>query len=112
MKKILMMIAALMAVSSVAHAQGTWEYDCRRGYALKSFATDVDMDEAEIGVEVLRGKEDEETVRIRRREILALRKALPKILLEMKKCDAWYQCLADRDRGKVKHCYANDKRWR
>lgn len=23
-----------------------------------------------------------------------------------------YQCLRDRDAGKVKHCYANDKRWR
>jgi hypothetical protein len=32
--------------------------------------------------------------------------------LEIKKCDAWLQCLADRGRGKVKHCYENDKRWR
>ena len=37
-----MMIAAPMAVSSVAHAQGIWEYDCRRDHALKSFATDMD----------------------------------------------------------------------
>jgi|SRR5262249_49332171 len=26
-------------------------------------------------------------------------------------CD-FLQCLADRDAGKVKHCYENDKRWR
>src|SRR5215475_12597073 len=28
------------------------------------------------------------------------------------KCKAFYQCLEDRDRGKVKHCYENDRRWR
>jgi hypothetical protein len=37
---------------------------------------------------------------------------LEKELREWRKCDAYYQCLADRDAGKVKHCYANDKRWR
>ena len=30
----------------------------------------------------------------------------------IKKCKAFYQCLEDRDRGKVKHCYENDRRWR
>jgi hypothetical protein len=42
----------------------------------------------------------------------AARTRLEKMLREWRKCDAYYQCLADRDAGKVKHCYANDKRWR
>ena len=42
----------------------------------------------------------------------AARARLEKELRDWKKCDAYYQCLADRDAGKVKHCYANDKRWR
>jgi hypothetical protein len=31
---------------------------------------------------------------------------------ELKKCKAFYQCLEDREKGKVKHCYENDRRWR
>jgi hypothetical protein len=42
----------------------------------------------------------------------AARSRLEKELREWRKCDIYYQCLADRDAGKVKHCYANDKRWR
>jgi len=42
----------------------------------------------------------------------ASRLKLEKELSEWRKCDVYYQCLADRDAGKVKHCYANDKRWR
>src|SRR5215472_411684 len=42
----------------------------------------------------------------------AARMRLEKALCDWRKCDAYYQCLADRDAGKVKHCYANDKRWR
>src|SRR5262249_34514024 len=33
-------------------------------------------------------------------------------LKDLKKHCAWLQCLDDREAGKVKHCYANDKRWR
>jgi hypothetical protein len=40
----------------------------------------------------------------------AARTRLEKELREWRKCDAYYQCLADREVGKVKHCYANDKR--
>jgi hypothetical protein len=29
-----------------------------------------------------------------------------------KACAAYQRCLDDRDAGKVKHCYENDKRWR
>ena len=42
----------------------------------------------------------------------AARVRLEKELREAKKCDQYYQCLDDRAAGKVKHCYANDKRWR
>jgi len=42
----------------------------------------------------------------------AARVRLEKALRDWRKCDAYYQCLTDRDAGKVKHCYANDKRWR
>jgi hypothetical protein len=31
---------------------------------------------------------------------------------ELKKCNAFWQCVEDRDAGKVKHCYENDRRWR
>src|SRR5262249_24218063 len=31
---------------------------------------------------------------------------------ELKKHCEWFQCLDDRNAGKVKHCYANDRRWR
>ena len=42
----------------------------------------------------------------------AARMRLESELRDWQKCDKYYQCLADRDAGKVKHCYANDKRWR
>jgi aspartyl protease family protein len=42
----------------------------------------------------------------------AARMRLESELRDWRKCDAYYQCLTDRDAGKVKHCYANDKRWR
>jgi hypothetical protein len=38
---------------------------------------------------------------------------LQKFIPELKKCEAWYKCLYDRDiKHTVKHCYANDRRWR
>ena len=33
-------------------------------------------------------------------------------LRELKQCAAFHQCISDRNAGKVKHCYANDRRWR
>ena len=32
--------------------------------------------------------------------------------LELRKCIAFWSCVKDREAGKVKHCYENDKRWR
>jgi hypothetical protein len=37
---------------------------------------------------------------------------LQKYIPDLKKCTAFWQCVADREAGKVKHCYENDKRWR
>ena len=37
---------------------------------------------------------------------------IEKGLAVLKKCNAFYQCVVDRDAGKVKHCYENDSRWR
>jgi hypothetical protein len=37
---------------------------------------------------------------------------IQKLIPVLRKCDAFYKCVADRDAGKVKHCYANDRRWR
>jgi hypothetical protein len=33
-------------------------------------------------------------------------------LRELKQCAAFHQCISDRNAGKVKHCYENDRRWR
>jgi hypothetical protein len=37
---------------------------------------------------------------------------LEKEIKEFKRCLLFHKCLDDRDAGKVKHCYENDKRWR
>jgi hypothetical protein len=31
---------------------------------------------------------------------------------ELKKCIAFWRCVTDREAGKVKHCYENDRRWK
>jgi hypothetical protein len=37
---------------------------------------------------------------------------LEREIKNLKKCMLFWKCLSDRDAGKVKHCYENDKRWR
>jgi hypothetical protein len=37
---------------------------------------------------------------------------LEREIKNLKKCMLFWKCLGDRDAGKVKHCYENDKRWR
>jgi hypothetical protein len=75
-----------------------WEADCRRGYIRKAFPKDYP------------GLEFSDAVRI---DILPEEfTTLEKAIREMRKCEKFYQCLADRDQGKVKHCYENDRRWR
>jgi hypothetical protein len=39
-------------------------------------------------------------------------RALQKIIPDLKRCTAFWQCVEDREAGKVKHCYENDRRWR
>jgi hypothetical protein len=41
-------------------------------------------------------------------DVLQLQKFIP----ALKKCTAFWQCVEDRDNGKVKNCYENDRRWR
>jgi len=38
--------------------------------------------------------------------------AIQKLIPGLRKCEAFAKCVADREAGKVKHCYANDRRWR
>jgi hypothetical protein len=52
--------------------------------------------------------EGEATITLTLEDVLELQKHLPLL----KKCNAFWQCVADRDAGKVKHCYENDRRWR
>jgi hypothetical protein len=49
---------------------------------------------------------------IERKEFDKMLKVFPRLLRQMKACDAYSKCLENRDAGKVKHCYANDPRWR
>ena len=37
---------------------------------------------------------------------------IQKLIPDLRKCDAFWKCVEKREAGKVKHCYANDKRWR
>jgi hypothetical protein len=57
---------------------------------------------------VLEWPEGEATITLTLEDVLELQKHLPLL----KKCNAFWQCVADRDAGKVKHCYENDRRWR
>jgi hypothetical protein len=51
---------------------------------------------------------DDPMVMLDLKEVQELQKFIP----ALKKCTAFGQCLKDREAGKVKHCYENDKRWR
>ena len=86
-----------------------WESTFRRCQVWKTFAENS----ARPGV--IFGNEDEvwvdegkATITLDLEDILELQKHLPLL----KKCNAFWQCVADRDAGKVKHCYENDRRWR
>jgi hypothetical protein len=39
-------------------------------------------------------------------------RALQKMIPDLKRCAAFWQCVEDREAGRVKHCFENDKRWR
>lgn len=51
-------------------------------------------------------------VRISFEELDKLEKSIKWLKPYLKACNAYRQCLDDREAGKVKHCYYNGKRWR
>ena len=51
---------------------------------------------------------DENTTMLSLEDALEIQKFIP----DLRKCDAFWKCVEDREAGKVKHCYENDKRWR
>ena len=96
-------VAALLLATGAAHADSEkWEASFRQCHIRKWFSKD---ELANIGW----ARETEgQTIVIEPEEIPDIQKAIRVI----EKCKAFYQCLEDRDRGKVKHCYENDRRWR
>ena len=104
MKKLLLAgVAALLMATGTAHADNEkWEASFRQCHIRKWFSKD---ELAAIGW----ARETEgQTIVIEPEVIPDILKAIGVI----KKCKAFYQCLEDRDRGKIKHCYENDRRWR
>lgn len=83
-------------------AKEKWEGNFRQCHIRKWFSKD---ELAEIGWQ---RDAPGQTIVIEQDEIGDLEKAIQLI----KKCKAFFQCTADRDAGKVKHCYENDRRWR
>jgi hypothetical protein len=85
-----------------------WFYNCRYGVVQKDLTrTPRNEDDSFAPVEL-----SETLVRINRKEFDKMLKVFPRLLRQMKACDAYNKCLDDRGAGKVKHCYPNDRRWR
>jgi hypothetical protein len=85
-----------------------WWTDCRHGWITKGFEKEeMEAEYNQPPVEI-----SDTSVRITYDELRKLVKELPFILRKVKACDAYRKCLGDREAGKVKHCYANDRRWR
>jgi len=85
-----------------------WWTDCRHGWITKGFEKEeMETVNNQPPVEVL-----DSGVRISYDELRKLVKEPPFIMRKVKACDAYRKCLDDREAGKVKHCYANDRRWR
>jgi hypothetical protein len=103
-------VAALSVLyASAAHAEG-WEIDCRRDRIYKEFPK---PDAHGLPNVWTSEREDGSTfAAIDRKEFDEIAKAIAEARREFKKCDRFWQCVADRDAGKVKHCYENDRRWR
>jgi hypothetical protein len=106
-------VAALFLATGTAHAADQkWEGDFRRCWAKTTFEHSPKIDDPltfgyYYGVEVDESKTTA-TVILSLEDVLELQKRLPLL----KKCTAFFQCLKDREAGKVKHSYENDKRWR
>jgi hypothetical protein len=78
-----------------------WEADCRRGYITKTFPKDYSGDNRFEGTDGI-------TIRITSDEFRDIEKAMR----DIRKSEKFWQCISDREAGKVKHCYDNDRRWR
>jgi hypothetical protein len=103
MRTLFLAIAAL-ALASPAHANDEkWENDCRRGWMSKTFKPDV----FETLPEAFFNDDGTITIRIPLDDALEIQKLIP----DLKAAGKFWQCVRDRDDGKVKHCYNNDKRW-
>jgi hypothetical protein len=91
----------LFLATGTAHADNEkWEARFRQCHIRKWFSKDE--------LAAWARETEGQTIVIEAEEIPDILKATHVI----KKCKAFYQCLEDRDRGKVKHCYENDRRWR
>ena len=87
-----------------AEEETGWFPDCRRDRIYKTFPKEVDFDT----FHTTEQKDGRITVVLGRKEF----DEIVKLRNEFKKCDLFYKCLDDREKGKVKHCYENDRRWR
>jgi hypothetical protein len=100
MKKILLAGIAVLALAGTASAEEKWEGNFRQCHIRKWFSPDQlkEMDwQRESGQTIIIGKD----------EIKDLEEAIKLV----KQCTAFFKCTDDREKGKVKHCYYNDKRW-
>jgi hypothetical protein len=128
MKKALLTgIAALFLATGTAHADATkqWQEDRSCG-VWKLFVSDADDPGLPTNIDTTKWQknpgslrtfgghnevaisEASVTVTLGLDDLLELQKFLP----TLKKCVAFWKCVEDRQAGKVKHCYANDRRWR
>jgi hypothetical protein len=104
MKKLLLAGIATLSVlsASAAHADNErWEASFRQCHIRKWFSKE-ELDK--IGWQ----RDTGQTIVIELDDIPDIERGIR----ELKKCKAFYQCLEDREKGKVKHCYENDRRWR
>jgi len=99
MKKL---IAALLLAAAVTGARADvpqWEASFRKCDIGKSFAKDDTLQPPD-GSQVF--------VTITPADVPAIERGLA----ILKRCDKLWTCVRDRNAGKVKHCYENDRRWR
>jgi hypothetical protein len=108
-------IAALFLTTGTAHAEeGKWEGDFRKCEIVKIFPKveqNPDADgilHGELDYQGISITANDVRIGIQRDEIADIERGIRLL----KKCKAFWQCVHDRDAGKVKHCYENDKRWR
>jgi hypothetical protein len=115
LKMLLAGIAALFLATGTSHAADMkWEGDFRKCEIVKIFPKveqNPDADgilHGELDYQGISITADSVRIGIQPDEIADIERGIRLL----KKCKAFWQCTNDRDRGKVKHCYENDRRWR